>query len=51
MTATATSSGNTEQEKAESGQDGVEKPVDTRIKLFSSGNTSGCMQNRESEGD
>lgn len=44
--ATATSSGNTKSKKPDSGQKQVDKPVDTRIKVFSSGNTRRCRSSR-----
>lgn len=44
--ATATSSGNTKQEKRESGLYSGKKPVSTRIKVFSGGNTSRCRSSR-----
>lgn len=49
MNATATSAGNTIEKKPDSGLKRGEKPVNTRIKLFTCGNTKRCMQNRESE--
>lgn len=44
--ATATSSGDTKQKEPESRRNDEKKPVDTRITMFSNGDTRGCSSSR-----